>query len=72
MKPGDKGALIFFGAATIIFAAALFLPIVQDGQATRGISGALGLPAWVLVSGGVIICAICSVMVIVKNLRRNK
>jgi hypothetical protein len=72
MESGDKGALFFFTAVTILCAAALFLPVVQEGRATRGISGALGLPAWILVSGTMVICAVISVTVIVKNARRNR
>jgi hypothetical protein len=72
MKPGDKAALVFFGVATIACAAALFLPIVQEGQATRGISGAFGLPAWVLVSGGTVLFAMISAVIIANNVRRDK
>jgi hypothetical protein len=72
VKTGDKVAVIFFGVAAIACGVALFLPAVQQGDANRGPLGALGLPAWVMVTAGLILSLLIVVWLVVNNARGNK
>jgi hypothetical protein len=71
MKSESKAGLAFFGFFAVVSALCLFLPIVQEGQAARGLSGAVGLPNWALVGGTSVLCTAWCVMILIQWRRKK-
>lgn len=72
MTTGEKAAVGGFGAMAAGCLIALFFPSVQQGTATSGFSGALGLHMWVLAGAGFLFCSAFVVIVFVNIQRRKK
>jgi hypothetical protein len=72
MKPEHQAGLFFFGFFAVVCALSLFLPIVQEGRASSGLSGALGLPAWALAGGASVICTAVCVNILYVSRRDKK
>jgi hypothetical protein len=72
VNAADKGVIAFFSLGAVGCAALLFLPVVQEGKASGGIFGALGLPNWALVGSTLVICVALVLFAFWMNSRRKR
>ena len=72
MQRGDRRALIFMGVIVVSCTIALFLPAVQEGPSQSGVSGALDMPAWMLVIITMGLAVLCAALIVVHHFRRRR
>lgn len=72
MQRGDRRGLIFMGVIFVACAVALFLPAVQEGRSQSGVSGALNMPAWMLVAITMGLAVVCAALIVVHHFRRRR
>jgi hypothetical protein len=72
VNAGDKRLIAFFSLSAVGCAALLFVPVVQEGQASGGIFGALGLPNWAMVGTALVVSIFVVLYALWMNSRRKK
>jgi hypothetical protein len=72
VNAADKGVIAFFSLSAVGCAALLFLPVVQEGQVSRGIFAALGLPNWALVGSALVVSVAIVLFAFWMNSRRKR
>ena len=72
MNTADRFLFGLFTVAALAAGLSLFTPAVQQGEAGRGVLGALDAPSWVLPALVVLTSVIVLVLMLVNMARRKK
>ncbi len=59
--------IVFFGGLAVLFSLLLLVPQLREGSPDVGISAAIGLPGWALISAGIVVCVIFLAVIIFRK-----